>query len=89
MDGHKLDGRFCVMLPQASGGYIPKIVYRLWVLVILEIISRAVLGYRFCMGKEVSRDDVMRTIKMALSPSTRKKLFYRDVAYREGAGLPS
>ena len=44
MDGHKLDGRFCVMLPQASGGYIPKIVYRLWVLVILEIISRAVLG---------------------------------------------
>lgn len=89
MDAHKLDGRFCVMLPQMSGGYIAKIVYRLWVIVILEIISRAVLGYRFCMGKEVSRDDVMRTIKVALSRLARKVLHYSDVAYREGAGFPS
>jgi hypothetical protein len=89
MDAHKLDGRFCVMLPQVSGGYFPKIIHRLWVIVILEIVSRAVLGYRLCMGKEVSHADVMRTIKQALSCTPRKKLFFSDVAYREGAGLPS
>lgn len=89
MDAHKVDGRFCVMLPQAMGGYITKIVHRLWVIVILEVFSRTVLGYRLCMGKEVSRDDVMRTIKSALSRLPLKVLYFSDVAYREGAGFPS
>ncbi|OIQ79246.1 hypothetical protein GALL_390150 [mine drainage metagenome] len=89
MDAHKLDGRFCVMLPQPSGGYTPKIVHRLWVLVILEIVSRAVLGYYLSMRREVSKEDVLRAIKNALSVWHPRKLSFSDVAYREGSGFPS
>lgn len=44
MDAHKLDGRFCVSLPLLDGGFQEKIVHRLWVIVIIEVVSRAVLG---------------------------------------------
>jgi hypothetical protein len=53
------------MIPQPTGGYVQKIVHRLWVVVILEVTSRAVLGYHFSMRKEVSKVDVLRALKMA------------------------
>jgi len=89
MDAHKIDGRFCVMIPDMDGGYIPKIIHRIWVIVILEICSRAVLGYYLSMGKEVSKDDVLRTIKMALTPWQPRTLSFSDHAYQDGAALPS
>lgn len=89
MDAHKLDGRFCVMIPEVTGGYKPKIIHRIWVIVILEVFSRAVLGYHMSMGREVSKEDVMRTIKKALTRWCRRKIAFSEAAYTEGAALPS
>ncbi|PPD50177.1 MAG: hypothetical protein CTY13_02125 [Methylobacter sp.] len=89
MDAHKIDGRFCVMMPSIDGDYVPKIIYRIWVIVILDVCSRAVLGYYLSMGKEVSKDDVLRTIKMALTRWHRRILSFSDNAYHDGAALPS
>lgn len=89
MDAHKLDGRFCVVVPQVTGGFVTRIIHRIWVIVILEIMSRAVLGYRFCMGREVSKDDVLRTIKSALTKWHRRTISFGTEPYIEGAGLPS
>lgn len=89
MDAHKIDGRFCVMMPSMDGDYVPKIIYRIWVIVILDVCSRAVLGYYLSMGKEVSKDDVLRTIKMALTRWHRRILSFSDNAYQDGAALPS
>jgi len=57
MDAHKIDGRFCVSIPLMGGGFQEKIVHRLWVIVILEVVSRAVVGYYLSMRREVSKDD--------------------------------
>lgn len=89
MDGHKTDGRFSVMIPQPTGGYAQKIVHRLWVVVILEVTSRAVLGYHFSMRKEVSKVDVLRALKMALTKSKRLPITFGDHAYLPKANLPS
>lgn len=51
MDAHKLDGRFCVLFPRGDGSYAPKIIHRLWVIVLLEVMSRAVLGYYLSVRK--------------------------------------
>ncbi|MDO8651396.1 MAG: hypothetical protein Q7R66_04330 [Undibacterium sp.] len=53
MDAHKLDGRFCVSIPLLDGGSKEKIIHRLWVIVILEVVSRVVVGYYFSIRKEV------------------------------------
>lgn len=88
MDAHKLDGRFCVMFPQPSGGYSPKIIHRIWVIVLIEIISRAVLGYHLSFGYEISKNDVLRAIKKSLSSWRKRNITFGNV-YKEGAGFPS
>lgn len=89
MDAHKLDGRFCVMIPDNIGGHVPKIIHRIWVIVIIDVVSRAVLGYFLSMGKEVSKHDVMRTIKMALTRWHPRTLSFNKQAYNTNAALPS
>jgi hypothetical protein len=89
MDAHKLDGRFCVLIPQIDGGHRAKIVHRIWVIVILEVVSRAVLGYHLSFGREVSKEDVMRTIKKALTRWYQRTLACGETKYAEGAALPS
>lgn len=89
MDAHKLDGRFCVSIPLIGGGHREKIVHRLWVIVILEVISRAVVGYYFSMRREVSKDDVLRAIKCGLGQWVPRTISFCDVPYRQGAGLLS
>ncbi|HEB3528810.1 TPA: hypothetical protein RZC51_000262 [Burkholderia cenocepacia] len=89
MDAHKTDGRFCVLLPQIGGGFLEKIVHRLWVVVLLEVVSRAVIGYYVSLAREVSKEDVLRAIKCALTPWEPKPVTFCDEAYLPGAGLLS
>ncbi|MCW3503605.1 hypothetical protein [Burkholderia cenocepacia] len=89
MDAHKTDGRFCVLLPQIGGGFVEKIVHRIWVVVLLEVVSRAVIGYYVSLAREVSKEDVLRAIKRALTPWELKPVTFCDEAYLPGAGLLS
>lgn len=89
MDAHKLDGRFCILIPRGDGSYAEKIVHRLWVIVLLEVMTRAVVGYYFSYRYEISKDDVLRAIKMALTPWERRSISFGNLAYRDGAALPS
>lgn len=89
MDAHKLDGRFCVLFPDNSDGWVARIVHRLWVTVIIEVYSRAVLGYHLSLGREVTKRDVLRAIKAALTKWVAAPVTYCDKPLVEGAGLPS
>ncbi|NGM88077.1 hypothetical protein G5B35_12240 [Parapusillimonas sp. SGNA-6] len=89
MDAHKIDGRFSVLLPQPTGGYAQKLVHRLWVVVIIEVVSRCVLGYHLSMRKEVSKFDVLRALKMALTKWKKPSIMFGDEAYLPYANLPS
>lgn len=89
MDAHKLDGRFCILFPQQLGGYAAKVIHRVWVIVLIEVISRAVLGYHFSLRREVNAEDILRAIKMALTQWQRKIITFGDHAYRDEAGFPS
>jgi len=89
MDAHKTDGRFCVLMPDGSGGWVPRIIHRLWVIVILEVISRAVLGYFLSMRREVNKQDVLSAIKVALTNWQPRPVMYSNTSLIEGAGLPS
>lgn len=89
MDSHKIDGRFCILIPHFEGGYTPKIIHRLWVTVIVEVASRAVLGYYLSVGKEVNKEDIIKTIKRALSVWQPRTDLICGISYNENAGFPS
>ena len=89
MDAHKLDCRLCIMIPQLDGGWVPKIIHRLWIIVVLEVRSRAVLGYYLSMRREVSKDDVLRALKSALTRWRLPQLQFSGEQLAPGAALPS
>ncbi|MGX9936491.1 hypothetical protein ACVFVO_13970 [Advenella kashmirensis] len=89
MDAHKIDGIFSISIAQPTGGYAQRIVHRLWIIVILEVVTRCVLGYHLSMRKEVSKFDVLRAIKTALTKWSMPSVTFSDRAYLPGAGLPS
>lgn len=67
-DGHRLDVRLKVAVCDPLGFEQQFEIERLWLLVIIDVFSRAVLGYHVCLSREYSRYDVIRTIEAALEP---------------------
>lgn len=88
-DAHKLDSRMVVLIPSPHGGYEARKIRRLWVIVIIEVESRAVLGYHLSLHPECNAEDVLRAAKRALTRWTPRTLTWSAGAYVEGAGMPS
>ncbi|WP_024906199.1 integrase core domain-containing protein, partial [Robbsia andropogonis] len=88
-DAHKLDSRMIVHVPSPHGGTEPRLIHRLWVIVILEVTSRAVLGYQLSLRRECSADDVLRAVRCALSPWRPRTIQAGNESYLPKAGLPS
>ncbi len=88
-DAHKLDSRMVVLIPSPHGGFEARKVRRLWVIVIIEVASRAVLGYHLSLHPECNAEDVLRAMKHALTRWAPRTLHWSGTAYAEGAGLPS
>lgn len=88
-DAHKLDARMVVLVPSPHGGYEPRVIHRLWVVVLIEVASRAILGYSLSLRRECSAEDVLRAVRCALTPWAPRDILFSDKAYAKGAGLPS
>ena len=88
-DAHKIDARMVLLIPSPHGGYEARKIHRVWVIVLVEVASRAVLGYHLSFNRECTAEDVLRAIKCALSRWTPRELQFSEHAYAEGAGLPS
>ena len=88
-DAHKLDSRMVVAIPSPHGGYETRKIRRLWVIAIIEVESRAVLGYHLSLHPECNAEDVLRTVKRALTRWAPRELHWSGNAYVDGAGLPS
>lgn len=88
-DGHRLD-LFCTIdLPNPYGGIQRLILNRLWLLVIIDVKTRAILGYTLVLNPEYNAEDVLRCVKHALTPWKPMTLTIPGLRYPEGSGLPS
>lgn len=88
-DAHHIDAIFCILVPSIFGELIPKIIKRIWVIVVQEVMSRAVLGYYLSLREECSSDDVLEAIKRSLITWKPRKLLIPKMEYNDGAGFPS
>lgn len=88
-DAHKIDAIFCILVPSPFGDIIPIIISRLWVIVLIEVASRAALGYHLSLRKECNQEDLVESIKSSLSMWEPKKIDIAGVKYQKDAGFPS
>lgn len=88
-DAHKLDIRCVVDVHSPAGGWEPILVHRIWVIVIIEVVSRCVLGYCMSVRREPSADDVLGAVRSALTKWRARELAFTKNGYAAGAGFPS
>ena len=89
-DAHKLDVRCVINFPNPAGGWAQRLVHRIWVIVIVEVSSRCVLGYAVSIRREPSKEDVLRAIRRALCRwEPRESSLLMDHKYHPNAGFPS
>jgi len=88
-DGHRLDVRLKVVVRDPLGFEQEFEIERIWLLVIVDVWSRAVLGYHVSLNREYSRYDVIRTIENALAPHRPRQFTLSGVGYGAAGGFPS
>lgn len=88
-DGHRLDVRLKVVVRDPLGFEQEFEIERIWLLVIIDVWSRAVLGYHVSLNREYSRYDVIRTIEAALEPHRSRAFTLPGVGYGALGGFPS
>jgi putative transposase len=87
-DGHKLDIRLRVRLVDPHGLPYDLELKRVWLLAIIDVASRAVLGLNVVLSSEYDRFDVIRTVQNALLPRHRRSSFsIAGLRYESTAGF--
>ena len=87
-DGHRLDVRLKIVIRDPLGFEQEFEIERIWLLVILDVRTRAVLGYHLVLEREYSRYDVIKTIERALTPHRPLTFTLSQLGYGPG-GFPS
>jgi transposase InsO family protein len=88
-DGHRLDVRLKVVVRDPLGFEQEFEIERIWLLVIIDVWSRAVLGYHVSLNREYNRYDIIRTIEAALEPHRSHTFTLPGVGYGALGGFPS
>lgn len=89
-DGHNGDFYFVIKTRGQGGEWIYTTPMRLWLLLLIDRASRAILGYAYRLGStNYPAISVMRSFVHALTPWVPKDLTLPDLGYKEGAGFPS
>lgn len=68
-DAHKMDLRLKVVDNDPLGGEQSYEIERAWLLAIIDVATRCVLGYNLSLQRECSRFDAIETFKRAVTPS--------------------
>ena len=88
-DGHKIDCRLTLRITDPFGLETRIELSRIWILVLLEVASRAALGYTLALGKEYNKDDVAMALQAALAPHKPRLLKIPKLSIQAGGGFPS
>ena len=87
-DGHKIDIRLHVRFTDEAGLVEDIYIDRVWLLVIIDVYSRAIVGWNVVLSPEYNRHDVIRTIQQALSPQRKcAKLSIPGLSYSVSGGF--
>lgn len=88
-DGHKIDLIVTIKFKTLEGDTIVKPISRIWLLVIIDVATRVILGYHICINKEYSSADVLKCIENAIKPKKKMNLSIPGLKYPDNGGFHS
>lgn len=89
LDGHLLDIRLSITCPDPFGYEQNIELSRIWVLVVIDVFTRSILGYHLALAAEYDRLDVIRAIQNSVEPHTPVTFTIPGLGYGPAGGFPS
>ncbi|MGB8419266.1 hypothetical protein [Paraburkholderia sp.] len=87
-DGHKIDVRLTLRIDDPFGFETLLVLHRIWIL-LLDVATRAVIGYALALGRGYNKDDVAVALQASLMPRTARASKIPALVVRPGGGFPS
>lgn len=88
-DGHRIDAIFVIEYTTPGGEKIIDTLDRIWILTLVDVATRCIVGYHLCLRREYSSDDVKKCFQSAILPWKPKELTITGLDYAPNAALPS
>ncbi|MCP1148706.1 MULTISPECIES: DDE-type integrase/transposase/recombinase [Bacillus] len=88
-DGHRIDSVIAITFKTPEGDEIVEVLNRIWLLVVIDVATRAILGYHLCLNKEYSANDVLHCIKNSIVPHEPKTLTIPGLKLSSSGNFPS
>lgn len=88
-DAHRIDAKWTIEFVHPWGGLVVAELNWIWLLELLDVFSRATLGYHLVAKPKPNAGDVLACIEHALTPWRPLQLTIPDLKYPDGAGFPS
>lgn len=89
LDGHSLDIRLTVQEVDTYGLTCVTEILTLWVILVIDVFTRCVLGYSLAFGKNYDQTDLLTAIYNSLAPHKRPAPVIPGLSYRVKGGFPS
>jgi transposase InsO family protein len=89
LDGHSLDLRLTVQEVDTYGLTCVTEILMLWVILVIDVFTRCVLGYSLALGKNYDQTDLLTAIYNSLAPYKRPPCVIPGLAYKVKGGFPS
>jgi putative transposase len=67
-DGHSIDVIIAIKFRNTNGDEVVEIMERIWLLTIIDVATRVVLGYHICLNSQYSASDVLECIRNSAVP---------------------
>lgn len=87
-DGHKFDARFTIRMIDPLGMETLLEITRIWILVALDVVTRAVLGHQVVLATEYDSDEVAVSFQSCFGESNRPQFTIPGLSVRVGGGFP-
>lgn len=88
-DGHKVDIRITISVLDPFGFETLFEITRLWILVLTDVRTRAILGYSIAFGPEYNKDDFAEALQCAIGPHRPVDLTIPGLKVKDGGGFPT
>ena len=89
VDGHIIDMLYTVEIPNDDGSVSRIVATRAWLIAVIDIATRCILGYAVSQEYNYNQYDVMDAVKDAVIPKTLKELSISGIAYPSNGGFYS
>ncbi len=88
-DGHKLDVTIAFKYTTIEGDEVVDVINRIWLLMVVDVATRVILGFNLVLDKEYSAADVMVCLRNAIMPWSAKKVTIPGMKISDGGGFAS